>query len=212
MALDANPVPGSVLVIPPDISPVAWMRVGLAACMALDADIPFRMAGLAGLEIAPRLGGMLVYGGCVSLMIRTEHQMRLDSQAPLREAVMTGRAVFLVMATVTGLWIVQGLYRMDGDKIAPVTLGYVIPTEGSNRKVGVDPATLMTIEAPGLIMALGAVAARLACQCAVAANPITVMVRRYTLGLVAAAALGRLHFGIFLVLLFLSQGLLDIQC
>jgi len=211
VALGANPAPGLVLQIILDGSPVARMRVGLAARMALDADIPFGMAALAGLEIAPRLGAMLVYSGCILLTVGTKHQVRLDAQAPLRETVMAGGAVFLVMAAVTGLRVVQGLDGMDGDEIAPVAFGNVVPAVVGRREIGIYAATLVTVKAVRLVVALGAVAAGFARQGTMTADPITVMVQCYPLSFVAVIALRNLRFGIFLVWLFLRSGLRDIQ-
>ena len=142
---------------------------------------------------------------------RTVRQVGLDPHAPFREPVMAGGAVFLVMAAVAGLRIVQRLDGMDVDKIAAVTLGYIVPTEGGHGKVRVDAAPLVAVEAEGLIVALGAVVVRPCLPRSMAAHPVTVVVGRYPFSLVAAVALRKLHFGVFFMWLFLSRRLLDIQ-
>ena len=103
------------------------------------------------------------------------------------------------MAAIAALRIVQGLDRMDIDKITAMAFGDIIPAKGSYREIRVYPTALVAIETERLIVALGAVSARLACQDAVASHPVTIMVGRYSFALVAAVALGNLHVGVFLV-------------
>ena len=59
MTLQADLGGRSVLVGPPDTAPASRMRIGLAAAVALDADIPFGMAGLARLQVPARLGAVI---------------------------------------------------------------------------------------------------------------------------------------------------------
>ena len=112
---------------------------------------------------------------------------------------MTRAAVFLVMAAIAGLRIVQGLDRMDVDKIAPVAFGDVVPTKGGRGEIRVYAATLVTVKTVSLAVALGAVSACLTCHGAVAADPVVVMIEGYPFTLVAAITLGYLHFGVFFV-------------
>ena len=103
------------------------------------------------------------------------------------------------MAPIAALRIIQSLDRMDIDKIAAMAFGDIIPAKGSYSEIRIYPTALVTIETERLIVALRAVSARLACQDAVAACPVTVMVGRYSFTLVAAVALDNLHVGVFLV-------------
>lgn len=157
MTFSANLVSGLVPEILLDPPPVAGMGTGLAAGVALDADITFRMTGLAGLQIAPCFRGMLMQRRCIFLAVRAEHQVRLDPQLSFGEAIVAGGAVLLVVTAVAVLRIVPGLDRVNGDEVAPVALGYIVATEGVCRQVGVDPSTLMAIETERLLVALGTV-------------------------------------------------------
>jgi len=112
---------------------------------------------------------------------------------------MARRAVFLVMTAVATLRIVQSLDGVDIDKICPVAFRNVVPAKGSGGKIRIYSATLMTIETVRLIVALGAVVARLARKGAVAARPVAIVVGRNPFTLVAVIAFGQLHFGVFFV-------------
>ena len=140
-----------------DPPPVAGVGTGLAAGVTLDADITFRMTGLAGLEVAPRFGRMLMQRRGVLLPVRAEHQVRLDPQLSFGEAVVAGGAELLVVTAVAILRVVPGLDRVNGDEVAPVTLGHIVAAEGVRRQIGVDPSTLVAIETERLRMALGTV-------------------------------------------------------
>ncbi len=74
MALETN-LGGSVTINSPDITPIARMRVGPAAAMALDADIPVWMAGLARLQVTPRLDGMLAIVEAICLTVSPQRPM-----------------------------------------------------------------------------------------------------------------------------------------
>jgi len=199
VALEADPAAGPVLVIPLDAVPVPWMGIRLAAGVTLDTDVTLGMASLAGLEIASCFDCMFINCRCIPLVVGAEHQVRLDPHTPFREAVMACRAVFLVMAAIAALWVVQSLDRMDIYKIAAMALGDIIPAKGIFRKVCVYSTSLVAIEAERLIVALSTVSATLACKNTMAKHPVAVMVGCYSFTLVTAVALGNLHVGIFLV-------------
>lgn len=59
MTLGADLTGTPVLVHSPDASPVSRMRIGFAAAVTLDADIPFGMAGLTRLQVPARLGAVI---------------------------------------------------------------------------------------------------------------------------------------------------------
>lgn len=62
MAADAGPAAALVPVVALDTVPVPWMGIDLetgARAMAGHADIAVTVAGTAGLQIAPRLRGMI---------------------------------------------------------------------------------------------------------------------------------------------------------
>lgn len=141
--------------------PAPGVRIDLAAAVALDADVPLGVAGLAGLQVPPRLCGMFSKYRSILLTIGPQHQMGLDPQRTHREAAVAIAAVLLVVATNAVLRIVQCFYRMDIDKVAPMALGNVIPPEGSLGRVRAVAAALMAIKAVRKLMALAAVIARL---------------------------------------------------
>ena len=62
MTLHAHLDAGSVLDVVLDLVPAARMWVGLAAGVALDTDIPLRMAGGTRLQIAACLDGVFADG------------------------------------------------------------------------------------------------------------------------------------------------------
>ena len=211
MTFSASPVPRLVPEILLDTPPVAGMGTGLAAGVTLDADITLRMAGLAGLKIAPRFGGMLMQRRGILLSVGAKHQVRLDPQTPLGKTVVAFGAVFLIVATIATLRIVPGLDRMNGHEVAPVALGHIVATEGVRRQVGVDPSPFVTIEAERLRMALGTVVGGLLYKRPVALQPIPDVVGCNPFRLVTVIAFSDLHVGIFFVLLFLGHGLLHVQ-
>ena len=133
------------------------------------------------------------------LVVFTQHQMRLDSHAPLGESAVAGGAVLLVVAAIALLLIVQGFQRVNADEVAAVAFGLEVTPEVFHGQVVTAAASLMAIQAPFLLMALLAVAAGLAGQYAVAAHEVSIMVRSYPLALMAGVTLLDLHFGVFLV-------------
>jgi hypothetical protein len=92
------------------------------------------------------------------------------------------------MAAVTVLRIVQRFDRMDVYKIAPVTLGFIVPSEVALGEIGPVAPALVAIKAPLLLMALIAVIPCVAGQDAMSAYKVCIMIWRNALGLVAAAA------------------------
>lgn len=101
----------------------------------------------------------------------------LDLKRPLREAAVAGGAVLLVVAAVALLLVVLRLHRMDADEVAAMALGMGIAAEVLFFEIGAaQQATLVTVETPGLIMALAAVIAGLAGQYAVSPHKIGIMV------------------------------------
>jgi len=106
------------------------------------------------------------------------------------------------VAAVTALGIVQGFDRVNGDKVAAVAFRHIISLVIPGAQVRVDAAAGMAVETERLLVALGAVAPGLAGHQPVPANPISVMVGRNTLSLVALAAFGDLHFGVVFMGLF----------
>jgi hypothetical protein len=112
---------------------------------------------------------------------------------------MARRTVFLVMTAVATLRIVQSLNGVDIDKISPVAFRNEIPTKVCGGKIRIYSATLMTVKTERLIVALGAVVARLARKGAVAARPVAIVVGCNPFTLVAVIAFGELHFGVFFV-------------
>lgn len=102
--------------------------------------------------------------------------MRLDPERALGKAAVAIVAVLPVMAAVAGLRVVQGLYRMDADKITPVAFGFIVAPEITSGRIGAVPAALMAIQTPGLLVALTAVIACLARQNAMSAYEVCVMV------------------------------------
>lgn len=211
MTFSTGLVSGLVSQIFLDPSPVAGVGTGLAAGVTLDTDIPFRMAGLAGLEVAPCFGRMLMQSRGVPLAVRTEHQVRLDPQLSFGEAIVAGGAELLVVTAVASLRVVLGLNWVNGNEVAPVALGHIVAPEGVRRQIGVDPSTLVAIETERLLVALGTVVGRLLDKRPVVLEPVTAMIGGNPFCLVTIIAFGDLHVGIFFVLLFLGYGLLHIQ-
>lgn len=73
MALDAHFFIDPVLEI--SGPPVPGMRPDFAAAVALDADVSFGMAVLAGLQISPRLCRMFAYCSGIFLAIWSQHHV-----------------------------------------------------------------------------------------------------------------------------------------
>ncbi len=79
MTLETN-LGSSVTINSPDTPPIARVRVGPTAAMTLDADIPVGMTGLARLQVAARLYGMLAIVEAVCLTAACQRPMGLDPQ------------------------------------------------------------------------------------------------------------------------------------
>jgi hypothetical protein len=213
MAFDAHPITCFVLVIFADAPPVARVRVGPSqlGAVALDADITIRVAALARLQVAPCFYSVLVDGRCVPLMVGSEHKVRLDAETPLGEAIVAGRAIVLIVATVAGLRVVQRLYRVQVQKVTTVRLGHVIPTEIGNREVSIDSSSLVAVQAVRLIVALSTVATGAPCGNPVDTIPVSTVIRGNSFFFMTAVALRQLRTRVFFVRLFLRQGLLCVQ-
>lgn len=124
--------------------------------------------------------------------------MRLDLHVSPRETAVTRVAErFGIMATVALLGVSLCLQRVDGYKVAAMTLWLVIAPGVSLGKVITGTATFVTIEAPFLLVALGAVAPGLACEYTVPAQKVRVVVQRDTFRFVAAVAITYRRISIF---------------
>src|SRR5262245_29733612 len=88
---------------------------------------------------------------------------------------------------------------MDGDEVAAVALGFVIPSEVLHGQVIAGSAALVTVKAPFLLVTLFALAVGPACQDSVATHPIGVVVGCDSLAFVAGIALLDFHLGVFFV-------------
>ncbi len=183
--------------------PASRMRSDLAAAVALYADVPFRMARLAGLKISARLRGMFSEHSGVLLPVHTQHHMRLDPQRALGEAAVAVIAVFCFMAAIARLRIVLGLDRMHTDEVAAVALRLIVAAiVALARRCTIAP-TLVTVKAPVLLMTLAAVAPCPARQDAVPArDEVRIMIGRNTFGLVTGVAFFDGHLCIICMRLF----------
>lgn len=113
--------------------PAPRMRPHLAAAMALNADVALGMAGLARLQISACFNGMFTDSKRISLVVRTQHEVRLDPQLTCRESAVAGIAkCFCIMTAVTLLRVVLGLDRVEADKVAAMALRLVIAPEVFN--------------------------------------------------------------------------------
>jgi len=72
---------------------------------------------------------------------------------------------------------VQGLDRVDHDKVSAVASGNIIPLVIPGAQVRIDPATGMAVEAEGLLVALGTVAPGIVGHDPMSPDPVFVMVR-----------------------------------
>ena len=128
MALQAHLRIGPVLDVPR--LPAAGMRPGLAAGVALDADVTLGVAGLTRLEVPARFNGMFSQTEGVLLVIGSQHQVRFDAQGALGETLMAGVAKrHGVMAAVTVLRVVLRLEGVDADEVAAVALRLEVAAE-----------------------------------------------------------------------------------
>lgn len=128
-----------------DAFPIFGVGTYSAAAMALYAYITLRMAALAGLQVPAGFRGMFAVPHPV-LGVAAFH-VRLDAHAPFRVTIMAGVAELLVMAPVAGLRVVESLDRVDGHEVAAMALRDVVAAEIADRQVGIDPASLVTVEA-----------------------------------------------------------------
>ena len=210
MALEANLAVSPI----PEVSGFEAPRMGvyLPARMALDANIPFRVARCTRLQIPPGLQ-CVFRSSCrrIPLPVRSEHHVRLDPQASCRETAVAIVAVPLVVAALAGLRVVLGLDRVDTDEIAAVTLGNIIQPCSISFELGVYPTARMAVETERLLVALSAIMTGATRHVTMSPNPVGTMVGCHSFGFVAGVALGQIHFRIILVGLLLSQSLLDIK-
>lgn len=206
MALDTGLLARPILVIVLDSIPSARMRIPFIFSRVLvtsHADVPVRMAGLAGLQIPSSLGGMVSKERSLGT---NPHKMGFDSHAAPRESAMAVVAVGRLMTAVAALGVIQGLDRVDAQEVRAVVLGDVVALEGTSGQVPLNAAAGVAVETPGLGVALGAVAARLARQNPVTTHPVAVMVRSDAFSLVTAGAVGKRSRRILLVGHLLGKG------
>ncbi len=208
MTLKTN-LGSSITIDTPDTLPVARMRVGPAAAVTLDADIPVGMTGLTRLQVAPRLNGMFAIVEAICLTVGTQWPMGLDPQIASRKFGMTLGAVLRVVASPAALRIVGGLDWMDVDPIAAMAFRLIVAAKVLHRQVVSRAPAGMAVEAELLFVTLAAVLDCLARQCPVASHPVAVVVRSDTFRLVALGTLRQLHLGVFLVSLLLGYRLMN---
>jgi hypothetical protein len=89
--------------------------------------------------------------------------MGLDVHAPLlSDLAVAVRTETRLVAAIAVLRVVRGLDGMDRDKIGAMRLWHVLPSSRRTPlQIGRDPAALVTVDTEGLLMAVGAVIARL---------------------------------------------------
>ncbi len=73
MAFQARPLAAGAPEPSGYLVPSSGVRARLAAAVALDADVPVRMAGLAGRQVPAGLHRMLAYCRSIFLTVRSEH-------------------------------------------------------------------------------------------------------------------------------------------
>jgi hypothetical protein len=89
--------------------------------------------------------------------------MRFNSERALGEPAVASIAEgFLLMATVTLLLVILSLDRVNAHEVTAVAFRFVVTTEITLRKIVAGTTTLVTVQAPFLLMALVAVFAGLA--------------------------------------------------
>jgi hypothetical protein len=115
--------------------------------------------------------------------------MGFYSHATFGESVVALAALLPVVAAIAGLGITGCLDRMDGDEIAPVAAWCKVATRAFSFEVSADPAPLVTVEAPGLIVAFAAFGHRLAGNGAMISDPVTVMIGSDTFTFMTCVAL-----------------------
>ena len=76
--------------------------------------------------------------------------MRLELSVFVLEPGMAGSAVFLIMATVAALGAALGFQRMEFQEIVPVTPGHIVAQIIARRKLGINAAAGVAIQAEGL--------------------------------------------------------------
>jgi hypothetical protein len=155
VALHTAPTAASALQFVLDGSPVARMGIYLQArpaAMAPEADVAFRMAGLTGAQITPRLDGMIAGPDIVTDQqtigmaipavglfktgmvgshagernIPKLPSVRLELQVGTLKLAVAGGAVSWLMAAVTALGTALGLQRVEFQEIIPVAARHVI--------------------------------------------------------------------------------------
>ena len=199
MALKAHLRIGPVLDVPR--LPTAGMRPGFASGVALNADVPLGVAGLAGLQVPACFDGVLSDAEGIRLVIGPQHRVRLDAQGALGESFVAGIAKGnRVVAAIAVLRIVLRLDRVDADPVAAMGLRFIVAAELALRQITTRAPTIVAVKAPLLIVALGAVVAGLAGQHPVAAEAeILIVVGGDPLGLVAFVAVAQRRVLVFRV-------------
>ncbi len=222
-------------------SPVSRMRAysqAATGAVALDADITVVMAGLASLQISAGLTGMVSgplvrrhdTAGVAGLALRRVERLmgrsgrsqfdvaelatvRLELDPVAWEFGVTFCAVLLVVATSACLRIILCLERVQCKEVAAVAFGLIIPSKILGSEIHACPTALMTVQAPGLLVAFLAVVAGLACHNPVAAHPVGVVVQAHTFAIMAGVAILDFHGGVLGVsgFLFSIRLLLEIH-
>jgi len=156
------------------------------------------------LQVPARFRGVFAQRRRIALTVGAQHHVRLDAQGPFGETAVARIAERNgVMAAITSLWIVQSLDRVQGDEIAAVAFGQVIPTEAALRKGIRRTATFVAIKTPLLVVALVAVVAGTTGQNPVPPQEISIVVGRDSLRLMAGIAFPDRHLFVFGVGCFL---------
>ena len=208
MTFEANLAFGSIF--PVVRLPVSGVWSNAATLVTLYAYIPFRVAAGTGLQVATGFRGMLG-NSCRRVPLCIKTKVRLYSHATFGESVVTLIALFLLVATKAALRIIGSLDRVDAYEVASVTAWCKITARAFSFEIGTDPATLVTVEAVCLSVALSTVVCRLACNSSMVSDPVTVMIGGDTFAFMAGVAFTNSCFTVLLVTLFLGCCLLNIK-
>jgi hypothetical protein len=125
--------------------------------------------------------------------------MGFDAHAPLlSDLAVAVRTETRLVAAIAVLGVVRGLDGMDGNKIGPMRLGHVLASpRRTPLQIGRDPPALVTVDTERLIMAVGAVIARLLRQQSVLLDEEGAMIAHHTRSTMTILAFIRLGVFIF---------------
>src|SRR5512140_2627351 len=162
------------------------------------------MASLTGLQVPPRLRGMI--GNPARLgdtRRRIDRAVRFDAHAapvPLNLPVVAVRAESRLVAAVAVPGVIRRLYGVNGDEIGPMRLRHVLPSpREAFLHIGLDSPALVTVEAEGLLVAIRAVVGGLLCQQSVLVHEKGAVVVRHAGSAMAVPAILQLGVLVFLV-------------